>query len=115
MKRNLNLYLDDILNAIRLIETYTKNSSLNNFKKDIKLQDAVIRRLEIIGEAMKKFPENIKKKYPNVRWDDFITTRNFFSHIYFGINIERVWSMIKNYIPNLKEDIQKIKEELKEV
>ena len=112
MKRNLNLYFEDILEAIKLIRRYIENSSLEKFRRDIKLQDAVIRRLEIIGGSMKKLPEEIKNNYPSIRWDDFIASRNFFAHIYFGVNVDRVWGIIKNYLPDLESEILKIKKDL---
>ena len=109
MKRNINIYLDDILSSIKLIEFYTKNLSLERFKKNRKSQDAVIRRLEIIGEAAKNIPKEIKEKYPKIRWQEIVGIRDFLSHVYFGVNIDRVWNIIKKDMPILNEDIKKLR------
>ena len=110
MKRNINIYLGDILESIELIEKYSKSLFINKFKKSKKNQDAIIRRLEIIGEAIKKIPKEIKDKYPEVKWQEFAGIRDFLSHVYFGINIDRIWGIIKKEIPILKKQIKIIKE-----
>ncbi len=113
MKRDPNLYIRDILESIALIEQYLKNSNLTKFQKDKKLQDAIARRIEIIGEATKAVPQSVKKKYPQIQWKEFAGIRNFLIHVYFGINTTRLWKMTQKDIPQLKKDFTKISQELK--
>jgi|TARA_Y100000034_G_C6715197_1_gene316126 uncharacterized protein with HEPN domain len=112
MKRDVNLYLTDILESINFIKRYTRGFSAEKFKRDKKSQDAVIRRLEIIGEATKKIPNEIKKQYPQVRWQEIAGVRDFLSHIYFGVNLNRIWRIIKDDLPKLNNEIKNIVKKL---
>lgn len=94
MKRNLTLFLEDILESITLIERYTKNMSQSNLEKNREVQDAVARRIEIIGEAAKNIPSTFRNKYPQVPWKDMASIRDILIHAYFGIELERVWNVI---------------------
>lgn len=114
MKRQVSLYIEDILDSINLIEGYLKNSNLTKFLRDKKLQDAISRRIEIIGEASKAIPQQIKNKYPAVPWKEFAGIRNFLVHVYFGINATRLWKMTQKDIPKLKKEFIKISQELKQ-
>ncbi len=114
MKRDINLYAKDILESIDLIEKYLKNSSLTKFQKDKKLQDAIARRIEIIGEASKAIPQSIKNKYPQIPWKELAGIRNFLIHVYFGINTTRLWKMTQKDIPNIKKEFIKISQETKQ-
>jgi len=106
------VYLDDILEAIEKIEKYTKGTSYNAFVKNTLIIDAVIRNLEIIGEAVKHVPLDLKKKYPNVEWKKIAGLRDILIHEYFGINIKIIWDVVVNKIPELKTSIQKIARQL---
>jgi len=75
MKRKIKIYLKDILESIRLIKLYSKKSSLTEFSKNIKNQDAVVRRFEVIGEAIKAIPKEFKEKYPEVKFREFEKVR----------------------------------------
>lgn len=108
MKRNISLYTEDILSSIKLTEQYLKNVELRRFLYDKKLQDAVTRRIEIIGEAMKAIPQNIKEKHPQIPWKEFSEIRNFLTHVYFGVNAKRLWYVIKKDLPELKKEIKRI-------
>ena len=110
MKRNVNLYANDILESILQIEEYVKNASRKIFMENKQIQDATLRRLEIIGEAVKNIPQEIRKKYPRTPWKEIAGMRDVVTHIYFGVNIERVWNVVKNDLPKLKEEIKKISE-----
>ena len=111
MKREAGIYIDDIIESISLVERYIKAINKEKFDNNTQLQDAVIRRLEIIGEAAKNMPEDVKKEYPEVPWEKIAGMRNVLIHEYFGINIERVWKVVKEDLIVLKENIQKIKKD----
>ena len=108
--RDYTLFLKDILNAIDKIERYTKDLSLQNLTDSDMAVDAIVRNLEIIGEASKNVPERIKQMYPFVEWKEAIGFRNVLIHEYFGIDIEAVWDTIKNNLPSLKHNIMKVLE-----
>ena len=80
------------------------------FKHDYKTVDAVIRNFEVIGEASKKIPKEIKDKYPLVPWDEMYLMRNKISHEYFGIDYEILWDVASNYLPENKDQIKEILE-----
>ena len=109
MIKNVNLYLNDIFECIEKIEEYLKDFTLNDFEEDTKIQDAVLRRLEIIGEAVKKLPKDYKDKYPEIPWRDIAGTRDVLIHEYFGINFELIWKTIKEDLPALKEKVLQMK------
>ena len=112
MKRNLTLFLEDILESITLIERYTKNMNQSNLEKNREAQDAVARRIEIIGEAAKNIPYAFRNKYPQVPWKDMASMRDVLIHAYFGIELERVWNVIQKELPKLKKQIQQILKEI---
>lgn len=113
MPREYKAYLKDILEAIRKIEKYTENISVDGFVKDELIQDGVVRNLEIIGEAIKNIPEDIKIRKSQVEWKKIAGLRDILIHGYFGIDIDIVWDIVKNKIPELKEKILKILSEIK--
>ncbi len=110
MKREVNLFIDDILENIELIESSTKKLSKSKFKSDKDIVDATLRRLEVIGEAVKNLPKSFTKKYPRIPWRKIAGFRDVLIHAYFGVSVERVWNIIKKDLPSLKKEILKIKE-----
>jgi len=112
MKKDVRVFLTDVLKSIEKIEEYMKNIDEEQFFKKTKLQDAVMRRLEIIGEATKNIPSSFRRKHPNVPWREIAGTRDILIHAYFGVRLERIWNVVKRDLPNLKKQIKKI---LKEV
>lgn len=108
MKKDYKILAKYILESIELIEKYIKNLSEDDFAKSIQIQDSVIRRLEIIGEAIGKFPEEIKKLNPDVQWNEISGMRNFLIHEYFGVSIHLVWNTVKKDIPKLKKQVIKL-------
>ncbi|MDR0692795.1 MAG: DUF86 domain-containing protein [Prevotellaceae bacterium] len=102
------MFFDDLLFAIDRVFEYTKGHDFTSFKKDYKTVDAVIRNLEIIGEAAKNIPSGIKEHHPEVPWSEMYLLWNKISHEYFGIDYEIIWDIIINYLPANKEQIKKI-------
>ena len=107
-KRTYILYLDDIHIAMSRIAEYIEGFSFTDFKRDYKTVDAVIRNFEVIGEASKNLPIEIKTKYPEVPWDEMYLLRNKVSHEYFGVDYEIIWDVATNYLPENKLQIDSI-------
>jgi uncharacterized protein with HEPN domain len=102
------LYLDDILTASQKITRYCKGMVFEDFRADERTYDAVIRNLEIIGEAAKSVPEEIREKYPAIQWREMAALRNIVAHQYFGVKDEIIWDVIANKIPNLITHVQAV-------
>ena len=114
--RDYILYLEDILRAIEAIKDFIKGMSFNDFEADDKTSSAVIRKLEIIGEATKKIPTQIRDKYPNVPWKTMARLRDVLIHGYFGVDLNIVWDAIKKDLPLIEEKVRDIvKNERKQV
>ncbi len=108
MPRDCKAHLNDILGAIDKIERYTSNMNIKDFSTNELVQDGVIRNLEIIGEAVKNLPDEIKRNYPELEWRKIAGLRDILIHTYFGVDLEVLWDIIKNKIPELKEIIKMI-------
>ena len=112
MPRDLILYLEEILESLTKVKNYTRGITFDHFEHDEFLQDAVIRNLEIIGEAIKQIPNDIKNKY-NYPWKDVAGLRDILIHQYFSISIEIIWDIIETELNPLIEIIKLlIKDEL---
>lgn len=110
MKKDPKIFLQHILESISEIEKDIKDVPENKFLKSIQIQDAVIRRLEIIGEAAKNIPGDLKKQYALVPWKKISGSRDVLIHDYFEVDIESVWDTITKDIPKLKKEIKKLTE-----
>ena len=106
--KDVKVYLTDILESISQIEKYTKKISENRFNKNVQVQDAVLRRLEIIGEAVKNIPEEFRKLHPKIPWKKIAGMRDVLTHEYSGVDLKRVWKVIKEDLVNLKKDVSEI-------
>jgi uncharacterized protein with HEPN domain len=113
MRRDVSIYLKDILENIERAESFVKDMNYDEFVKDEKTHYAVIRCIEIIGEATKHIPNSIRKKYPEIPWKDIAGMRDKVIHFYFGVNLERVWETINEDMSEIKPFIKKVFEELK--
>src|SRR3989344_7488542 len=109
MKRDIGLFIEDISGGIKNIGDFTRGLNKEKFSKDTLRQSAVIRQLEIIGEAVKNIPDSFREKHPNIPWKDIAGFRDILSHAYFGVSMERVWKIIEIDLSKLKKEIEKIK------
>jgi uncharacterized protein with HEPN domain len=101
-------YLQDIIEAAKLAAGYVASQTREEFNRDIEKQDAVIRRLEIIGEASRRLSEEIKAAYPEVPWRKMIGMRNIIIHEYDDVDMNVVWETAKDWLPELIEALEKI-------
>jgi len=114
MRRTYKDYVLDVLSSIREIEEFIKDMSFNDFIKDRKTVNAVIRSLEVMGEAVKKIPQEIRDKYPKIPWKYIAGMRDKLIHEYHGVDLEIIWEVIKKEIPSLKPEFEKVLKELRE-
>jgi len=108
MSRDPRLYLEDILQSCSKVLQYIAGLNQNQFFQDPKTYDAVLRNLEIIGEAAKNIPDEFRNQHLEIEWRRITGFRDIVAHEYFGINDEIVWDIIQNKIPDLQEQITKI-------
>ena len=106
MPRDYEVYLEDILPATTKIRQYTAGLSPAAFAGDAKTLDAVVRNLEVIGEAAKTIPEAIRAQHPEVEWKKLVGLRNILIHEYFGIDAELIWDIIQNKLATLEKQIR---------
>lgn len=104
-KRGDTAYLQDIREALARIQNYVKGLNYEEFVKDIKTQDAVVRNLEIIGEAVKNVSKTLKGQYKNVAWREWAKVRDKLIHHYFGVNLDIVWSIVHESVLGLSKSI----------
>jgi len=106
--RKVSLYIKDILENMEKAEEFLAEMDLTTFKTDDKTSYAIIRCIEIIGEATKQVPEKIRQNYPDVPWRDMAGMRDKLIHFYFGLNTEKIWLVVKEDIPSIKPYLQKM-------
>ncbi len=108
MKRDYKLFIKDILDCIEKIEDFVGDMGLEEFTEDDKTSSAVVRKLEIIGEATKNIPEFMRDQYKEIPWKDMAGMRDKIIHFYFGVDYEIVWKVIKERLPEIKPEITRI-------
>lgn len=106
------VFLKHILDEIEKIEKSTRRISSSSFKKNADIQDAVIRRIEVIGEAAKGVSGELKSKYPEVEWKRIAGTRDVLIHAYFSVDLDLTWEIVRQNIPILKKQIKEILDEI---
>jgi len=108
MKRDAGACVEEMLDSISKIQSYTKGMDAKGFESDFRAQDAVMRRLEIIGEASKGLLPETKAKYPQIQWKEIVGMRDVLTHAYFGISMGRVWKVVEEDVPKLKAVLAEI-------
>ena len=108
-QRSIEHFIDDILECIERNEQYSEGLSESDFVSNTEKQDATLRRLEVIGEAVKNIPEIVRKNFPDIPWRKIAGLRDIVIHAYFGIKPERIWKIIKQDLPSLKIQITQVK------
>jgi len=111
MPRDYKIFLEDILESIEKIEGYKQGISIPNLTENHLVLDAILYNLQVIGEAAKHIPEDIRNKYTEVEWRKIAGLRHIVAHEYFGISLEIVWDVIENKLPALSTAIKKILKE----
>ena len=111
MKKDASIFIKHILESIERIEEFTKEISKEKFVNSVQIQDAVIRRIEIIGEATKNIPNKFRKEYSEVPWGEMAKTRDKLIHGYFGVDLDLTWDIVKKDLPDLKKKVKKILKE----
>ena len=99
--REISDYLEDIRNAIAEVDEFIKGMTFENFANDKKTINAVIRSLEVLGEATKHIPEEFRKKYPNIPWSKMAGMRDVLTHDYMGVDLKTVWKVAIERLPEL--------------
>ena len=112
MKRDVVLFIDDILLSINDIETFSKNLTKEKFLLDKLRISAIIRQIEIIGEAVKNIPTEFRKMHQHIPWVKMAGMRDVIIHTYFTVDLDTVWKVIKDDLPIIKKQIQNIKNDL---
>ncbi len=105
-KRNIWIYLQDIIEAADLIKKYVEDISEEEFVNNFEKQDAVLRRIQIIGEAAKNIPDDYRKKWNHIPWKEIAGMRDIIVHEYFGVTIGMIWKVSVEDIPKLKRQIE---------
>jgi len=114
MKRDYRVYLRDILQAFRNAREFVESVSYEEFVADKKSVSAVVRELEVAGEATKQLPGTVRRKYPQIPWSDMAGMRDKLIHFYFGIDMEIIWETVKVRIPKLEPLIEGVLGDMKQ-
>lgn len=108
MKKDPDVLLEHILESIERIEMYLHGKTQDNFLNAIDVQDSVLYRLAVIGEASNAVPKNIQDSYSDIRWRDIVGLRNIVIHEYFGVSLQEVWDTVQNDLPVFKKQVEAI-------
>lgn len=111
MQKDISIYLNDILFSIDLIEKYVAEITFDEFEESYDAQDKIMRRLEIIAEAAKRLPDELRSQYKNIPWKSIIGLRNIIVHNYDDVNLEEIWQIVKVHLPDTRREIAKINNE----
>ena len=107
-KRDPDLLVQDMLEAARKVELYTAGLDRAAFLQDEKTIDAVVRNLEVLGEAARQLPDDFTSRQSNISWNQIAGLRNRIVHDYFGLDLEIIWQIIQHDLPPLKAQLEKL-------
>jgi len=110
--RRVRLLIEDIWESLEKVQRYISGLTRKSFSADEKTIDAVVRNLEIIGEAANRLPGEFRSQHPTIEWRKIVGLRNRIVHDYFGVDLEIVWQILKDDVPDLRESVKKIREGL---
>ena len=110
-KENI-VFIKHILDSINAIEDFSKGMSRKELSSNRMKQSAIVREIEVIGEAVKNISDNLKENYSSVPWKEIVGTRDKMIHHYFGVDLDIIWNMVKKDLPKLKLSMEKIEREL---
>lgn len=108
MSRSEKLFFNDVIDSVDLVEGYIRGKTFEDFASSSLLQDGVLRRIEIIGEAVKNISDETKEKHPDIPWKRIAGTRDVLTHEYFGVNLDRIWKTAEEDLPPLKKQMQNL-------
>jgi uncharacterized protein with HEPN domain len=111
-KRDVGVYLDDILDAAGKAVQFTKGMSFDEFQRDERTSYAVIRALEILGEAAKNVPDSVRRRAPELPWQDMAGMRDKLIHAYHGVDLAVVWKTVQGDLPGTMDSIRRVRREL---
>jgi uncharacterized protein with HEPN domain len=106
MKRDFQVYIEDIIDAMTKAEMFVAGMTYEQFEADLKTNFAVVRAIEIIGEATKRLPSTIRDQYPTIPWKDMAGMRDVIIHGYDNVNLKIVWDVVKTDIPQIRPQIE---------
>jgi uncharacterized protein with HEPN domain len=111
-ERSPRVYIEDIQACIEKIERYVEDMDYSQFQTSEMVIDAVLRNIEIIGEAARQLPDEVRERYDEVPWSRIIGLRNIVTHGYFGVDMENIWKIVKDNLTELKPHIERMLAEL---
>jgi len=111
MTKDYMVYLEDIIKSCELIAKYTQEITKKEFEENTDKQDSVIRRLEIIGEAIKRLPMDFREKHPEIAWKKAAGMRDMLIHAYDEVKVDQVWDTVINVLPSFNQQIKNLLEE----
>jgi uncharacterized protein with HEPN domain len=114
MKKDPKIFLEHILQCIERVEEYVEGVTKKQFLESVQLQDSVIRRIEIMGEAVKNIPKQVKDRYPAIAWKEIGGMRDILIHEYFGVDLGLTWKVATKDVQRLKNKILRVKKDLLE-
>jgi uncharacterized protein with HEPN domain len=112
VSRDVRLFVDDMILACEKIQRYVAGRLRTGFESDEQTFDAVLKNLEVIGEAAKRVPAEVKNSHPEIEWRDIAGLRDIVVHEYFGLDLDIVWDVIEQRLPNLLVRLRKLSDEL---
>jgi len=112
VRRGVFLRVKDMLDSMERVERFVTGMSYDDFVKDDKTSSAAIRCVEIMGEAAKHVPESLRRKYPEIPWRSIAVMRDMLTHAYFAVALQRIWLVIKEDIPQLRPQLQRVMKDL---